>query len=191
MVLATRQLRGGRAAFALAAGDQQHQVLPRDVTGLFRADNGREAGQHAGFQARLNHAAHGAAHQADRAAGAFGGYLNTRQSIDALGAATRNDGFVAGAHARYAANGLGVTASVLYDGGEADTVRTLLLDLWPMLSGSLREGLSLEVPLPSLGDLGGLAPELADLRLTLAQTERARPRRGVLVIEAELTGTLP
>lgn len=73
----------------------------------------------------------------------------------------------------------------------ADTVRTLLLDLWPMLSGSLREGLSLDVPLPSLGDLGGLAPELAGLRLTLAQTERARPRRGVLVIEAELTGTLP
>lgn len=73
----------------------------------------------------------------------------------------------------------------------ADTVRTLLLDLWPMLSGSLRDGLSLDVPLPSLGDLGGLAPELADLRLTLAQTERARPRRGVLVIEAELTGTLP
>jgi len=59
------------------------------------------------------------------AIGAFGGYLNTRQSIDALGAATKNDGFVAGAHARYAANGLGVTASVLYDGGMADTVRAL------------------------------------------------------------------
>ena len=59
------------------------------------------------------------------AVGAFGGYLNTHQSIDALGALTKNDGFVAGAHARYAANGLGVTASVLYDGGEADTVRLL------------------------------------------------------------------
>jgi hypothetical protein len=59
------------------------------------------------------------------AVGAFGGYLNTRQSIDALGAATKNDGFVAGAHARYAANNLAVTASILYDGGEADTVRLL------------------------------------------------------------------
>jgi hypothetical protein len=59
------------------------------------------------------------------AVGAFGGYLNTRQSIDALGAQTKNDGFVAGAHARYAAGGLGVTASVLYDGGKADTARAL------------------------------------------------------------------
>ncbi|MBW6525083.1 autotransporter outer membrane beta-barrel domain-containing protein [Sphingomonas sp. RHCKR47] len=63
---------------------------------------------------------------AELAVGAFGGYLNTHQSIDALGAVTKNDGFVAGAHARYAgADGLGITASVLYDGGQADTVRAL------------------------------------------------------------------
>ena len=57
--------------------------------------------------------------------GAFGGYLDTRQTIGALGAETKNDGFVGGVHARYAANGVGVTASLLYDGGEAYTARTL------------------------------------------------------------------
>lgn len=59
------------------------------------------------------------------AVGAFGGYLDTRQSIGALGAETKSDGFVAGVHARYAANGVGLTASVLYDGGEARTTRAL------------------------------------------------------------------
>ncbi|OWK27812.1 hypothetical protein SPDO_30520 [Sphingomonas dokdonensis] len=59
------------------------------------------------------------------AVGAFGGYLDTRQTIGALGAETKSDGFVAGVHARYAANGVGLTASVLYDGGEARTTRAL------------------------------------------------------------------
>ncbi|MCD2316611.1 autotransporter outer membrane beta-barrel domain-containing protein [Sphingomonas sp. IC-11] len=59
------------------------------------------------------------------AVGAFAGYLDTRQTIGALGAETKSDGFVAGVHARYAANGIGLTASVLYDGGEARTTRAL------------------------------------------------------------------
>lgn len=58
--------------------------------------------------------------------GAFGGYLNTRQQIDRLGARTRADGFVAGVHARFMADsGFGVTGSVLYDGGDASTTRAL------------------------------------------------------------------
>lgn len=57
--------------------------------------------------------------------GAFGGYLDSRQRIDALAANTRTDGFVAGIHGRYAVNGLYLAASVLYDGGDATTMRTL------------------------------------------------------------------
>jgi hypothetical protein len=73
----------------------------------------------------------------------------------------------------------------------ADTVRTLLLDLWPDLSASLAGGLAFDLPLPGLGDLGGLAPDLAGLSLELDMVERPRMRRGVLVLDAELTGTLP
>lgn len=58
--------------------------------------------------------------------GAFGGYLNTRQQIDRLGARTRADGFVAGVHARFMADtGFGITGSLLYDGGDASTTRAL------------------------------------------------------------------
>ncbi|MBB3693768.1 hypothetical protein FHY05_002407 [Sphingomonas sp. BK580] len=58
--------------------------------------------------------------------GAFAGYLNGRQQIDALGARTRADGTVAGLHARYTAPaGWGFSGSLLYDGGEARTDRAL------------------------------------------------------------------
>lgn len=58
--------------------------------------------------------------------GAFGGWLNTRQSIAPLGAFTKADGVVAGVHGRYTlASGLGVTASILYDGSNAQTRRAL------------------------------------------------------------------
>lgn len=73
----------------------------------------------------------------------------------------------------------------------SDTVETLLLDLWPDLRESVAGGLSLDLPLPALGDLGGLAPGLAGLTLELSMTERVRPRRGMLELEAQLLGTLP
>jgi hypothetical protein len=58
--------------------------------------------------------------------GGFAGYLNDRQQIDAVAARTKLDGFVAGIHGRYLTpSGLGVTASILYDGGEAHTARVL------------------------------------------------------------------
>lgn len=72
-----------------------------------------------------------------------------------------------------------------------ETVETLLLDLWPTLRESVVGGLAFELPIPSLGDLGGIAPELAGLTLALDRTEPLRYRRGVLVMEGRLTGTLP
>ncbi|AKF03038.1 hypothetical protein [Sandaracinus amylolyticus] len=72
-----------------------------------------------------------------------------------------------------------------------DIVRNLLLDLWPDLRASLTSGLALELPLPAVGDLGGLAPDLAALTLELEMNGRLRPRGGVLVLDAQLVGTLP
>ncbi len=72
-----------------------------------------------------------------------------------------------------------------------ETVETLLLDLWPTLRESVVGGLAFELPIPSLGDLGGIAPELAGLTLVLERAEPLRYRRGVLVMEGRLTGTLP
>jgi hypothetical protein len=58
--------------------------------------------------------------------GAFAGYLNDRQQIGALDARSKTDGFVAGVHGRWTApGGLGVAASILYDGGDARTDRAL------------------------------------------------------------------
>ena len=57
--------------------------------------------------------------------GAFAGYLNDRQQIGALDARSKTDGFVAGINGRWTADGVGVAASILYDGGEARTDRVL------------------------------------------------------------------
>ncbi|HJL17107.1 MAG TPA: hypothetical protein RMH99_15685 [Sandaracinaceae bacterium LLY-WYZ-13_1] len=72
-----------------------------------------------------------------------------------------------------------------------DTVRTLLTDLWPDLRDGLAGSLAFDLPIPSLGDLGGIAPDLSDLTLALDLNQPMRPRRGVLVLDAALTGELP
>lgn len=58
--------------------------------------------------------------------GAFGGWLDTRQSIAALAASTKADGVVAGVHGRYSMpNGFGFGASIVYDGAQGRTTRAL------------------------------------------------------------------
>lgn len=57
--------------------------------------------------------------------GVFGGYLNSRQRIDTLAAASDIDGWVAGVHGRYEAGNFGFGASIAYNAGQADTDRTL------------------------------------------------------------------
>jgi len=73
----------------------------------------------------------------------------------------------------------------------AETVETLLLDFWPDLRESVVGGLAIDLPLPAIGDLGGLAPDLAGLTLSLDMTDAIRHRRGVLIMRAEMTGQLP
>jgi uncharacterized protein with beta-barrel porin domain len=58
--------------------------------------------------------------------GAFGGYLNNRQTVGALAARTKADGAVAGVQGRLrSAGGVGLNASVIYDGSRATTSRVL------------------------------------------------------------------
>ncbi len=74
----------------------------------------------------------------------------------------------------------------------ADTIASLLRDmLWPSLAGSVASGVGFDLPIPAIGDLGGLAPGLAGLTLTLSETGSPRIRQGVLILEAELTGSVP
>ncbi|WP_240499926.1 autotransporter outer membrane beta-barrel domain-containing protein [Sphingomonas montana] len=61
----------------------------------------------------------------DWSIGAFGGYLDSRQRIDTLGARTGIDGWVGGLQGRYDAGGFGFGASVAYNDGRADTRRAL------------------------------------------------------------------
>ena len=62
----------------------------------------------------------------DWSIGGFVGYLNSRQTLSALGARTEVDGVVAGVHGRWSNGKLGIKATVAYDGGNADTRRSLL-----------------------------------------------------------------
>jgi hypothetical protein len=48
------QLRDGRAAFALAAGDDQHQIAARHFQRLFGARNRRESPKDPGFHAAVS-----------------------------------------------------------------------------------------------------------------------------------------
>lgn len=57
--------------------------------------------------------------------GAFGGYLNGRQTLAALDTRTTADGVVAGVHGRLRYRGFGLKATLAYDGAHADTRRAL------------------------------------------------------------------
>jgi hypothetical protein len=72
-----------------------------------------------------------------------------------------------------------------------DIVANLLVGLWPDIRTSLTSALAFELPLPGLGDLGGLAPSLAPFTLELESTGPLRLRGEVLLLEGELVGTLP
>ena len=73
-ILAAGQLGRCRPAFALAAGDDQHQVLARDLAGILDRQGVRKVLQHAGFHRSLHHAPHGAAQQDHRSPGRHPGH---------------------------------------------------------------------------------------------------------------------
>lgn len=70
-------------------------------------------------------------------------------------------------------------------------IAELLLDQWPGLRDSLFQSLRVELPLPSLGDLGDIAPALAELALSLEVLAPPVLQGGYLVIAGALRGAVP
>jgi hypothetical protein len=73
-----------------------------------------------------------------------------------------------------------------------EVVTALIADLWPDLKASLGESLSLELPIPPLDGLAGIAPDLATFQLTLGETDpRLHPRGELVILDAAITGRTP
>ena len=66
----------------------------------------------------------------------------------------------------------------------------LQTQLWPMLTAAVQDGLAFELPALSPGDLGDLAPGLADLTLNLQSVGRPVVRGDSLVVDLALLGEL-
>ncbi|WP_040598664.1 hypothetical protein [Sphingomonas elodea] len=98
--------------------------------------------------------------------GAFGGYLNSRQTLADTGAHTSADGVVAGVHGRVRHGGIGLKATIAYDGAKADTRRLL-----PVGSASARYDLS-----------GWTADASLDTQVKLAGNWQLRPSIGATAI---------
>ncbi|MFK7998289.1 MAG: hypothetical protein AB8H86_01785 [Polyangiales bacterium] len=72
-----------------------------------------------------------------------------------------------------------------------DTLRSLVLtQLWPSLRDSLLPGLSLALPSFSIGDLGGIAPELGGFELGISLASPVELRRHSLVAELAVRGAI-
>ncbi|TXD40701.1 hypothetical protein FRC96_05505 [Lujinxingia vulgaris] len=73
----------------------------------------------------------------------------------------------------------------------AEMLEQLMYDqLWPEIEGAFGEGLSFAVPAPDLGALGEFSPALADLQLTLQQSQPLATREGFLMVDATFRGEL-
>lgn len=73
-----------------------------------------------------------------------------------------------------------------------EVVNALLNDLWPDLRSSIGDSLSLELPIPPLDGLAGIAPGLATFQLTLGETDpRLHPRGELVILDAAITGRIP
>jgi len=73
-----------------------------------------------------------------------------------------------------------------------EVIRDMLSNaLWPKLRDGITNGLSIKLPLPSLGAIGGLAPSLSGLALKTGLNRRVAYRNGFLVLDAKLEGVLP
>jgi hypothetical protein len=73
-----------------------------------------------------------------------------------------------------------------------EVVTALINDLWPDLRSSIGDSLSLELPIPPLDGLAGVAPDLATFQLTLGETDpRLHPRGELVILDAAITGRVP
>jgi hypothetical protein len=101
--------------FTFAEGLGTWRKLPGDVTSGTSRANINSSGVLGGIGFGSNSAS----------LGAFIGYLNARQTIDALGARNKADGIVAGVGGHLSSGGFDANATLAYDGSSANTSRSL------------------------------------------------------------------
>jgi hypothetical protein len=71
-------------------------------------------------------------------------------------------------------------------------IKQMLTDtLWPKLRDGITNGLSIKLPLPALGAISSVAPNLSGLALKTGLNRRIAYRNGFVVLDAKLEGTLP
>lgn len=63
--------------------------------------------------------------------------------------------------------------------------------LWPKLRDGITNGLSIKLPLPALGAIASVAPNLSGLALKTGLNRRVAYRNGFVVLDARLEGVLP
>lgn len=71
-------------------------------------------------------------------------------------------------------------------------LRSLFNDvLWPKLQGGIGNALAIKLPIPPLDSIAGVAPGLAGLELTTGMNGKVAYRNGFLVLDANVSATLP
>lgn len=105
--------------------------------------------------------------------GAYVGYLDTRQTLFTRAARTDLDGIVAGVHARWAGDRLGIKATLAYSGGKATTRRALPAE------GTARSHYDLT---------GWTADASVDYTVPLGRNWTVRPGLGVTAIRVTRDG---
>lgn len=74
----------------------------------------------------------------------------------------------------------------------ADALKGLIeTQVWPEFTAAFAGGLSIDLPAPDLSSLAMVSPNLADLVIQFEQTLPLAVRAGWIIIDANLTGTLP
>ena len=75
---------------------------------------------------------------------------------------------------------------------EPDDLNALILSkVWPTIQKSLKGGLQLNLPVPDISNLSQIAPTLNNLTLDFVLTHPVAVRRGFLMFDSTLQGTLP
>ncbi|MDB4934623.1 MAG: hypothetical protein JWP87_1595, partial [Labilithrix sp.] len=67
----------------------------------------------------------------------------------------------------------------------------LTSSLWPKLRDGITNGLSIKLPLPALGAIASVAPNLSGLAPKTGLNRRIAYRNGFVVLDAKLEGVLP
>ncbi|QDG54092.1 hypothetical protein FIV42_26130 [Persicimonas caeni] len=74
----------------------------------------------------------------------------------------------------------------------ANAIKSLVLgQVWPQIEETLKQGLSFELPVPSLSGISDLAPTLTALEVEFLLNRPVDYRNGFIIFDALLQGTLP